>query len=322
MTFKRAVRKDVAVLAGVSDATVSHVFNNTKHITPEVRRRVLSAAAELHYTPNLVAKSLATNKTHHVVLLIDNLKNPRSCELLEGVQAAASESGYIVSVIAADTSNASSIIELAGRGVDGIINALAITDLSEIFGVMIPSVFEGKHIKYDYYPAMSQAVHMLKLNGHRRIAYLSSVPLNTPNYGLLDSLKRALAENGLPIEPALFIEGEAGCRANEETGLRLADMLLKKEQSFTAAIAINDLVAVGAARSFTQHGFSVPGDVSVVGCDNLKILDYLPTGISSIDTQAFKTGRLLMNALISEMRGGEWTVPTIVCEFINREGNR
>lgn len=315
----RVNRRHVALLAGVSEATVSYVLNGTKNVTPQVRERVLDAVKQLHYTPNLVAKSLATKQTHHVALLVDNLKNPHFCELLEGVQAVASENGYIVSVIAADTSNVSSIIELVGRGVDGVINSLQMLDLKEILGVEIPTVCEGQHLRRDNFPAMNEAVQQLKASGHKHIAFLSGIPLDTPGFGRLEALKKALEQNGLPVEPKLFIENDTGYATDESAGFAMADTLLDRGVDFTAVIAINDLVAIGASRRFKEHGKEIPGDISIVGCDNLAILDYLPVGISSIDTQTFETGKVLMKALIAEIRGEKWEVPTFVCRFVNRE---
>lgn len=319
MALEKSNRRDVAALAGVSVATVSYVLNNTKNITPDVRARVLDAVKQLNYTPNLVAKSLATKKTRHVALLTDNLKNPHYCELLEGAQAAASDNGYIVSVIAADTSNAASIAELVGRGVDGVINALDVAGIKALSGTGIPQVREGTHLRHDYYPAMLQAVHALYQSGHRHIAYLSAIPLTTPDYGRLEAFKKALSANGLPCRPELLIENASGYKTDENAGALMADTLINSGRDFTAVITINDLAAIGAVRRFKERGLSVPGDVSVIGCDNIKILDYLSVGLSSIDTKAFETGRVLMSALMAQIRGDAWQVPLLVCDFINRE---
>lgn len=118
-----ATRKDVAEYAGVSVATVSYVVNHTKHVTPEVQARVEEAIRELHYTPNLVARSLVTRKTQHVAMLVNNLKNPYYTELLAGAQAVASKKDYIVSTIMIDYSNPEGGLKLASRGVDGVILA-------------------------------------------------------------------------------------------------------------------------------------------------------------------------------------------------------
>lgn len=311
-------RKDVAERAGVSEATVSYVLNRTKNVTPEVRARVLRATEELHYRPNLVAKGLATNRTNHVAILVDNLKNPHFCELLEGAQSVASENGYIVSVIAVDTSNLECVADLMARGVDGVIRALLAADVTHVLDAAMPQVNAGMYVHHDYLPAMMDAVRMLKKNGHEHIAFLSGIPLDTPDYGRLDALIKALEAHGLPVEPALFAVSGMGYRTDERTGMHLADVLLESGRPFTAVISINDLVAIGAYKRFRQRGYSIPDDISVIGCDNIRILEYMHPALSSIDNKAFDTGRALMRSLMREIRGEPLQDTTIVCDFVNR----
>ena len=311
-------RKEVAELAGVSEATVSYVLNNTKNVTAAVRERVLRATEQLHYRPNLIAKSLVTKRTNHVAMLVDNLKNPHFCELLEGAQSVASENGYIVSVIAVDTSNLSTVADLMARGVDGVIYALIASDVSHVLDSDMPQVNAGAYVQHDYLPAMMDAVRMLKKNGHERIAFLSGIPLDTPDYGRLDALKQALDANGLPCDPALLIESGQGYHTDERTGMHMADILLEGGKPFTAVIAINDLVAFGACKRFRQRGYSVPDDISVIGCDNTKILDFMHPALSSIDNKSFETGRALMLALIREIAGEPKQIQQLVCDFVNR----
>ena len=83
-----ATINDIAKMAGVSTSTVSHVVNKTRYVSPELVKRVEKAIEELGYKPNLVAKGLASKRTQHVALLVDNLKNPYYCEVLEGAQYA------------------------------------------------------------------------------------------------------------------------------------------------------------------------------------------------------------------------------------------
>ena len=117
-------RKDVAKLANVSEATVSYVLNNKKHVTPEVKQRILDAAKELNYHPNLLARSMTTKKTKHIAMLVNNINNPHYSSILSGVQSVAEIEGYIVSLCSVDREPKDTIGKLISRGIDGIIIAL------------------------------------------------------------------------------------------------------------------------------------------------------------------------------------------------------
>jgi LacI family transcriptional regulator len=298
-----ATRSDVAKMAGVSEATVSFVMNDTKNVTPEVRRRVLTAVDELGYRSNLVARSLATGRTRHVVMLVDNLRNPHYCEMLEGAQQVASESGYIVSVLSVSVTNVDTIANLVSRGVDGVILTLLNDNAAAAWlRKRLPSVTsetaDGQFLTVDYRPAILEMVGRLKELGHRRIAFISGLPLDESNarYGhLLD----ALARHGLKADESLFTNPAAGSIATtEQSGLDAMNSLLDSGADFTAVFAINDLMAIGAAKALRDRGLSIPGDVSLVGCDHLAILDWFNPALSTMELGSYRIGCTLMRQLI------------------------
>ena len=114
-------RKMVAERAGVSEATVSYVLNNTKKVTDEVRKRVIRAAGELNYHPDRIARSLVSRSSGHVVLLVESMKDPYCLQLLSGAQRAAMKNGYIVTMMARDSLQIDLIAELGSRRVDGLL---------------------------------------------------------------------------------------------------------------------------------------------------------------------------------------------------------
>lgn len=296
-----STRKDVAKLAGVSVATVSYVLNNTKHVTPEVHKRVMDAVRELDYSPNLVAKSLATRQTRHVAMLVDNLKNPYYCELLEGIQELAARNGYIVSVVLVDVAKRKSILELAARGVDGIILALGTHDVREYVGKNIPLSFAGKRVVLDYQEAVLQMVQCLKSHGHTKIAFLSGFSSSDPSNERYFCLEKAMRQEGLVLDPDLIVEGQPFGRTDEQEGKRAVEELLGRKKEFTALFAINDLMALGAYRGLREAGYTVPEDISLVGCDAVRLMEMMSPSLSTLDTHAFETGQALMEALILEI---------------------
>ena len=171
-----ATRKDVAELAGVSVATVSYVINKTKNVTAEVQERVEAAIKELNYSPNLVARSLATRKTQHVAMLVNNLKNPYYTEMLAGAQAAASKKGYIVSIIMVDYAAPEETLKLASRGLDGVIVATVQADETIRFlDGRIPYATPSENLYCSYKEGIFEAVKSLKEYGHTDIAFLSGL---------------------------------------------------------------------------------------------------------------------------------------------------
>lgn len=300
-----ATRKDVALRANVSEATVSYVINNTKNITPEVRDRVLAAIRELNYQPNLVARSLVTKQTRHVALMVDNLKNPHYCEILEGAQSVASKSGYIVSVISTNVSDKEDVLELAGRGVDGIILALGSKemDYSEVSSLHIPCVRIDENVYVDYKQAIFDMVECLKLKGHRRIGFLSGIPISNPNHTRYLFFIEALKYFGLEVNHNLIVDAHPLGNTDEDAGELAMKELLSRREEFTAVFAVNDLMALGAFKAVRDVELKIPQDISIVGCDHLKILDRIVPSLATLDANSFQIGCALMQLLIDKIKG-------------------
>lgn len=299
-----STREDVARMAGVSGATVSYVLNNTKKVTPEVRSKVLKAAEKLGYKPNMVARSLVTKRTMHVALLVDNLTNPYYCQIAEGVQSIACEYGYLVSSLAVNVSNHSSILDLTSRGVDGIIFAVGSHDVHQYVREDIPTFFLWENEELSYKKAIFDMVHCLKECGHERIAFLSSIPIEQSNHYRYIHFTEALKQEGLPLYDELVVDGEPFCDTDEKTGMKAAMALLERKVPFTAVFAINDLMALGCYRQLRLHGYRVPEDVSLVGCDGIPITASTYPSLSTLDMKAYEVGKQMMKGLIHKMHPG------------------
>lgn len=317
-----STREDVARLAGVSGATVSYVLNNTKQVTPEVRKRVLKAAKDLGYQPNMVARSLVTKQTMHVALLVDNLTNPYYCQIAEGVQSVASEHGYLVSSLAVNVSNHTSILELTSRGVDGILFAVGTHDVHTYIREDIPAFFLWEQEELSYRNAIFDMVRCLKEHGHERIAFLSGIPIEQANHYRYIHFLEALREEHIPFDPELVVNGAAFGDTDERAGMEATRRLLDRGVPFTAIFAVNDLMALGCYRQLRLAGYRVPEDVSVVGCDGIPILAHMYPALSTLDMKAFEVGRRMMYSLIEKMYPGKTKQPLdwkIEGEFLNRE---
>lgn len=315
-----ATRKDVAKHAGVSVATVSYVVNQTKHVTPEVKARVEEAIRELHYTPNLVARSLVTRKTQHVAMLVNNLKNPYYTELLAGAQAVASKKGYIVSTIMIDYSNPEEGLQLAARGVDGAILATVQTEeTAKMLEGSIPYATPTDNLVFSYKEGIFEAVKALKEHGHRDIAYLSGLHLNPERHVRYRNLLEALEFYDLPYQEELMVDGNSLEETDEEAGAHAVRKLLKRKVHFTAVLTLNDLMAFGAIRELNKKGLRVPEDISVIGCDNLEIGRYFVPSLSTLDVSSFEMGKYLMKTLIARIEKKSEPHKVVASSYIERE---
>ena len=315
-------RKDVAERAGVSVATVSYVMNHTKKVTPEVEKRVRDAVEELGYRPNLIARSLVTKQTHHVAMLVDNLKNPHNTSVLEGAQSVAGSRGYMISSLLVDYANQDMILELTARGVDGYL--LFHPGKKQEFMKLLKNQYwviaDEADLTIDCQEAIFKAVKSLKDHGHEQIAYLSGLSIyGEKDHYRLRNYREAMEKYDLPLNENLIIDGNPQQTTDEPAGMEAVRRLLASGEKFTAIMAVNDLMAIGAIRELHLHGIHVPEDVSVVGCDNIRESLYSVPSISTLDVKSFDHGRYLMEKLICKMEGREFSPVTIHASYIERE---
>lgn len=315
-------REDVARLAGVSGTTVSYVMNNTKHISPEVRQRVLDAAKQLNYHPSLLARGLVTNETRHIAIIVKNLQNPYYTAIQEGIQMIAAREGYIVSVLSAHDSPVDNMNTLLSRGIDGVIIASSSGgDFKELLKPNAPMAIVSDEQSVTFHrDAVFRMVEAFDRLGHRRIAFLSGLSLDNPNHYRYQNFRDALQAHGIPIDPALLIDGEG--ITDEQSGYAAADRLLRAGVSFTAVFAVNDLMAIGAMKRFREAGLRIPEDISIVGCDGIITTEYTSPPLSTLHTHAVTLGTTLMYQLLEKMQPGR-TFPLpqqpLQAEFIQRQ---
>ena len=315
-------REDVAKLAGVSGTTVSYVMNNTKHISPEVRQRVWDAAKQLNYQPSLLARGLATNETKHIAIIVKNLQNPYYTSIQEGIQMIAAQEGYIVSVLSAHESPVANMNIMLSRGIDGVIIASSsASDFKELLKPNTPMAIVSEEQSVTFYRnavfSMVEAFHQL---GHRRIAFLSGLPLDRPTHYRYQNFHEALQTYDMEIDPALFIDGDG--TTDEQSGYLAADALLRAGVPFTGVFAVNDLMAIGAMKRFWQAGLRIPEDISIVGCDGIVATEYTTPPLSTLQCHTGTMGKTLMYQLLEKLQPGR-TFPLpkqpLQAQFIQRE---
>jgi LacI family transcriptional regulator len=280
---KKLTQKDVARLAGVSQALVSHVVNETDKAIPEAtRQRVLKAMDELGYTPNKAARSLRAQKSYTIACIVPDITNAFYPAFLRGIQSVADPKGYDLIIYDSHSSETKELHYLRALGcghVDGAIAVLFHRDAQIISDL----VDEGLHlvtleggrpepdtrlhdvIYVDNRSASRAAVAYLIDRGHTRIGMLSGTKGTPPQRRRLQGYQQALADNVLSFDDLLVRNGDY----TEMGGYAEMQALLSLPVVPSAVFAANDLMAIGAMTAVKEHGLCIPQDIAIIGFDDI-----------------------------------------------------
>ncbi len=321
---KTATIRDVARKAGVSVATVSRVLNENGPVNEETRARVLRAMADLTFAPSLAARRLSLGRTLSISVVVSFLTRPQAAERLRGVDAVLSESEFdlVVYNVESPEKRDKYMLDLPhAKRTDGLV-VISLPPCPEhvpgLAAAQVPVVVIDAHSPGlevlprvngdDVVGGMLATRHLLAL-GHRRIAFLGD-PFENP-FGFTSSRDRftgfeaALADAGVPIDPGFVALGAHGRYEARE----LAHALLSAPNRPTAVFASSDTQALGVLSAAHELGLSVPGDVSVIGYDDIEAADYV--GLTTVRQQLFESGRLGAELLLSEI-GGRAEKPALI----------
>jgi LacI family transcriptional regulator len=306
--------KDIAIELGINESTVSRALNNHPHVHPSTRERVAEAARRLNYRPNTLARSLATNRSYVVGLVISNIANLFFAEVTQGIEQVADANGY--SVILCDTARDAAKEQryldlLASRQVDGIIfmsGRLPADTVAAIRSVKCPVVMISRDgarygiptVRINNRAEAARAVSYLINLGHARIGFISG-QLDDAESGLprLAGYKAALDDAGIPFDPCIVQEGDF----TMESGMRACTRLLDATPRPTAIFAANDEMAIGAMKALAQHGINVPKDMAVVGFDNTALARVVTPALTTVAQPLRSLGSTATEMLIRLMTG-------------------
>jgi DNA-binding LacI/PurR family transcriptional regulator len=318
--------KDVARLAGVSTATVSHVINHTRFVSEETIQKVQAAIESLNYTPNVHARSLASGRSRILGLIISDINNPFFPELVKSIEEKASAHGY--DVILSNTNydpkrTVACVQRMLEQNVRGVAIMTSEMDMSlshrlaakNVAVVFLDVGSVGPHmsnINVNYEKGIREGVEHLLALGHRRIAYLSGPP------HLKSAARRRAAfakimkkyQTSLHTTPFIY-EGDFKTTG----GQRAAAEILRLKPMPTAIVSGNDLMAIGALRELKSAGLRVPQDVSVIGFDDISFAALSEPQLTTIITPRAEIGEAAVEALIHMIKaednvGREFKVST------------
>jgi DNA-binding LacI/PurR family transcriptional regulator len=306
---RRPTIKDVAAAAEVSASTVSAVLNGSAPTSPGVRERVANAVALLGYQAEAHARNLRRRRAHAVGLVIPDPSNPFFIEVAMGVQSKALESGMVVVLCATDEAaelDAYCAHLLQARYVDGLIFTSGGHRLPGELGLLgskVPVVMADDLFADAPYPFVgsdnrggAQTAARLALDhGHRRIAILAGPPEVWTAEQRLAGYLDELAKEGLA--PATVIRGDYRVQSGRQASAAIL------ESGATTVLAANDLMAIGLIQTCLQAGVRIPGDLSVVGFDDIPTASYLAPQLSTVRQPGREIGRAAMAALLSQLAG-------------------
>ncbi|MDR1613651.1 MAG: LacI family transcriptional regulator [Planctomycetota bacterium] len=286
--------KDVARLAGVSIATVSRAVNNLDVVSGETRRRIQWAVDRLGYSPNLAARSLKRRSAKLLGLLVPDIENPFYATLAKNMEREASGAGYSLILCNTDgrieTEN-HYLKLLSGRLADGIFlcrSAVRASSLTVSGGKAIPLVFLEKQEEGDDRRSVMvdnsavgvlAARHLLAL-GHRRLACVMEDRRSLPFARRVRGFVAEAARRGVGVGPASIVEG--GPRIAD--GRNAMQRLIRKRSPSrpTAVYCTNDLLAFGAMQAVFEAGLRIPGDISLVGTDDVAQSSYMYPPLTTV----------------------------------------
>ncbi|MEJ2748826.1 MAG: LacI family DNA-binding transcriptional regulator [Anaerolineae bacterium] len=304
--------RDVAKKAGVGVGTVSRVINQSPSVSTATREKVLSAIAELKYTPNPIARRLSLGKTMTIGVITPFFTRSSYIERLRGVESvlSLSEFDFIIYNVETVERRDKYFRELPRRErIDGLmIMSLPPTDEdtwrfaeSEVPTILVDAIHPklSRVIVDDVDGGYKATRHLIEL-GHRKIGYISDTMKSSPFHFIpvqdrYQGYRAALEEAGVEFNPNYYKQGEL----SEQEAQRLAKEVLSLPDPPTAIFAYSDTQAFGVLRAAQELGVEVPEKLSVIGYDNIELAEYLQ--LTTIHQSLFQSGVRGAQLLLEQM---------------------
>ncbi|MGA5200814.1 substrate-binding domain-containing protein [Streptomyces variegatus] len=305
---KRPTIWEVAERAGVSHQTVSRFLKNDSGMKPATRARIERAVTELDYRPNLMARSMRTQQSHRITIVLPELSGFVPIPLLRGASAAAHEAGYMTDVVGlegGESRRARSVLSLLeARQADGVLSLVPLGDLADRQGAgQRPVVVLGEYDDTlqsrgrlaDGRPAEEILRHLAD-QGHRRFLHVAG----SQDWASARNRRAVYVEavERLGLESYGVVDGDWSVRSGYE-----AARDLPADSGVTAVLAANDYVALGVLRGFQDRGVRVPEQMSVFGWDDEEFTSYFSPSISTVHINKEEVGRRSMLSLLALLRG-------------------
>lgn len=318
---------DVARLAGVDSSTVSRALNvrTAAVLRPETVARVRAASEQLGYRPNVLARGLRTQRSDNIGLLLPDVTNPFFPPIIRGMEDVFSPAGYVLLITNTDNvaeREDQGLDSLVARQVEGMMLATShldvATDADRLGG--IPIVLVNRRDRTGVVPSVVPddgvgvrlVVEHLYTLGHREIGLVSG-PINTSTgRDRRDTFIEVCGSLGLPTDMAVHAD-----LYDLQSGHRATETLLDAHGSRpTAIFASNDLLAVGALTALRARGLRVPDDLSLVGYNDMPLVDLLDPALTTVHVDQYEMGRQAATMMLSLLERGDSTVSEHIADTL------
>ena len=308
---------DIARLAYVSRSVVSRVLNDRPNVSNEARERVQAVIEKYNYRPSATARSLATDRTYEISILAPRKKDEVFANafwslVFLGISEECTKRGYFVSLsmISGEMEahlndrivhghNFDGYVLISKTVADQVVPALRKRNLPTVLIGHDPAFPDLDSVEGDNFTGGHQATEHLIGLGHRRIAALMGPLHAQESIDRLEGYKQALLDAGLPLDQALIAEGDY----SQQSGCERTPHLLGPTPRLTAIFCANDAMAAGVLLALHRAGLAVPGDVSVVGYDDLPNSQYTIPPLTTVRQPIYEMGRHAADRVIDQIEG-------------------
>jgi LacI family repressor for deo operon, udp, cdd, tsx, nupC, and nupG len=300
----------VAKLANVSVATVSRVINNAGNVAPQTKKQVEDAIAKLNYVPNMLARNFRTSKSKSILVILTNISNLFYMEIVHGISEYANGQGY--DILLSETNGMlekqiECLSKVKNRIADGAvflestIHDDALLSLEKSYPVVQCCTFSEEaslpYVIIDNKKIGYMAAKALLSAGRKRLAFVGTNDKSLYNRERRAGFLKAAADEGIPDRDIIVLNAALSFEGGREAAFRV------ENEKADAVFFVSDMQAIGALQVFAETGVNIPGDVAVIGCDNLEICSMVNPPLSSIAQPAREMGRESARLLIERIEG-------------------
>ena len=313
---------DVAKKAKVGIGTVSRVINDSPHISPKTKDKVLKVIRELKYQPHAMAQGLASKRSNSIACIVPDFTSYFFVELLRGIQQEISKHGYDLMLYCVDELDKKEIFlrrALREKKVDGVL-VLSIPmeekDIERFLQSKVPIVLvDSYHPKVDSITVENEkgayigTSHLIEM-GHKKVAIITGEQDSFPVKQRISGYKKKKKKYNIPFNEKYLITADSFDKPdlllnhgfNKIAGyISMQKMLKLGDQRPTAAFVASDIQAIGALRAISEHGLTIPDDMAIVGFDDIELSEWVE--LTTMSQPKCEIGRIAVNQIIDKISG-------------------
>lgn len=323
--------KDVAKKAGVSVGTVSNVINNTRYVSPELTKRVLNAVDELNFVINPIASGLKGKRTKTIGLVATNITRVFYSHVINGMQKAANENGYTLSIYSTYNSHDAekeAIERFRASMIDAIIldTSANISEMDYFVGLSSLKMHDKRipvmsmevdltqyginSVFVNNMQASELATNHLIEKGCAKIVHIYGPDSSSLSKERLIGYKRAIVNAGYAINNDYIVNGDF----SHFSGYNGINQFIKKNLPFDGIFAANDQMAIGACEAVLENGMRIPDDVKVIGFDNTFISSLITPSLTTINVPKDDMGYKAVSEIINILNNDNYPMKSICLE--------